>query len=234
MAVLFVGTLKWREKEFKAPAWLKLTVAISVFSVAQFLAYRDARLNCERMRQEKAGAMGENEMLKIEIAHQQARLEEKDTLIQLQQGLIDKKFILPLASRMAIPCLACRQNAVSSGRRLLDEKRENILVATLQSVRGTVEIQEPVNNEEASSYGTELVQVLGKAGWSFRRIKWVIPEGNVVTGIIIKSKANNRPVAAELAKALSELGVAVRQDVQIGDEQNGADDWIEVYVGPKP
>ena len=66
--------------------------------------------------------MGENEMLKIEIAHQQARLEEKDTLIQLQQGLIDKKFILPLASRMAIPCLACRQNAVSSGRRLLDEK----------------------------------------------------------------------------------------------------------------
>jgi hypothetical protein len=116
---------------------------------------------------------------------------------------------------------------------LLDEKRENILVAMLQSVRATVEIQEPVNNDEAGTYGSELVQVLGKAGWSFRRIKWVIPEGEVASGIIIRSKANNRPVAAELAKALSDLGVAV-QDVQIGDEQIGSDDWIEVYVGPKP
>ena len=94
VAVLFVGTLKWRGKEFKPPTWLKITVAIFVFSVAQFLAYRDATLNFERMRQEKADAIGKSEMLKIEVAHQQARLEEKDSLIQSQRALINKKLIL--------------------------------------------------------------------------------------------------------------------------------------------
>jgi hypothetical protein len=238
VAVLFVDALKWRGKQFKAPTWLKITVALSVFSVVQFLAYRDAMLAFERIKQEKADAMGESAMLKIEVAHQQARLEEKDNLIQSQQRLIDKNAIQPLTSRMANPCQACRQYTASSQPRLLDEKKENILVAMLQSVRATVEIQEPVNNDEASSYGTELVQVLGKAGWSFRRIKWVIPEGTVATGIVIRSKANSRPAAAELAKALSDLGVAVRQDVQadeqIDEGQIGSDDLIEVYVGPKP
>jgi hypothetical protein len=162
--------------------------------------------------------------------------------------LIDKNIIQPQTSHMPIPCQACRQSTASSRPRLLDEKKENILVAMLQSVRATVEIQEPVNNEEASSYGTELVQVLGRAGWSFRRIKWVIPEGNAATGIVMRSKVNSRPAAAELAKALSDLGVAVRHDVQIadvpiadvqGDQQMGdgqiaSDDVIEVYVGPKP
>jgi hypothetical protein len=164
VAVLFVDAIKWHGKEVKTPTWLKVTVAVSVFSAAQFLAYRDAMLNFERTRQEKAAAMGESETLKIEVAHQQARLEEKDSLIRSQQRLIDKKVVLPLISRGAIPLPGCGQNTASSRPRLLDEKRENILVAMLQSVRATVEVQEPVNNDEASSYGSELVQVLGKAG----------------------------------------------------------------------
>jgi hypothetical protein len=77
VAVLFVDAIKWHGKEVKTPTWLKVTVAVSVFSAAQFLAYRDAMLNFERTRQEKAAAMGESETLKIEVAPQQARLEEK-------------------------------------------------------------------------------------------------------------------------------------------------------------
>jgi hypothetical protein len=68
----------------------------------------------------------------------------------------------------------------------------------------------------------------GKAGWSFRRIKWVIPEGEAATGIVIRSGANNVAMADELEKALSQVGMLARQEKQIDST-----DWIEVYVGPK-
>jgi hypothetical protein len=70
VAVLFVDALKWRGKQFKAPAWLKTTVALSVFSAAHLLAYRDAMLNLERINREKTDTMGESAMLKTELAHQ--------------------------------------------------------------------------------------------------------------------------------------------------------------------
>ena len=114
-------------------------------------------------------------------------------------------------------------------KRLLDDKRKNILVALLQSTPAVVEIQEPVNNDEAAARGSELLQILGNAGWSFRRIKWVIPEGEAATGIIIRSGENNLPMAAQLEKALSDVGVPARQE-----KETDPTDWIEVYVGPKP
>jgi len=129
---------------------------------------------------------------------------------------------------MGMPCHASGQSAVTPNR-LLDDKRRNILVALLQSTSAVVEIQEPVNNDEAAARGSELIQILGKAGWSFRRIKWVIPEGEAPTGIIIRAGENNLPMAAQLEKALSDVGVPTQQE-----EQTDSSDWIEVYVGPKP
>jgi hypothetical protein len=64
-----------------------------------------------------------------------------------------------------------------------------------------------VNNDEAAGRGSELIEILGKAGWSFRRIKWIIPEGEAPTGIVIRSGANNLAMAAQLETALSDVGV---------------------------
>jgi hypothetical protein len=122
-----------------------------------------------------------------------------------------------------------RPRAKTSTRQSVDDKRKNILVALLQSTPAVVEIQEPVNNDEAAARGSELLQILGKAGWSFRRIKWVIPEGEAATGIVIRSGENNLPIAAQLEKALSDVGVPARQE-----KETDPTDWIEVYVGPKP
>src|SRR5205807_145485 len=173
---------------------------------------------------------------KREIVLQQAKLEEKDNLIRSQQNLISENIVSPLESQRGLPYLGprrgmpCRASSQSVVRvnRLLDDKRKNILVALLQSTPAVVEIQEPVNNKEASARGTELLQVLGKAGWRLRRIKWVIPEGEAPTGIVIRSGANNLPMAAQLEKALSDVGIAARQEEQVNSR-----DWIEVYVGPK-
>ncbi len=237
IAVPFVDVLKWRGREFWAPTWLKITLAISAFSVAQFLAYRDSMLDLERARHERSDAVGDRSELKLEVARQQAKLEEKDNLIQLQQNLINEKIVSSLESQRGLPCLGprigmpCRaggQSAVTRNR-LLDDKRKNILVAMLQSTAAVAEIQEPVNNEEAAGRGSELIEILGRAGWSFRRIKWVIPEGEAPTGIVIRSGTNNLAMAAQLEKALSDVGVPARQE-----EQVGSSDWIEVYVGPKP
>ena len=129
---------------------------------------------------------------------------------------------------MGTPCRSSSgQNVVTAGR-LLDKKTSNILVALLQSTHAVVEVQEPVNNDEAAARGSELLQYLGKAGWSFRRIKWVIPEGEAPTGIIIRSGESNLPMAAQLETALSDVGVPTRREKQIDST-----DWIEVYVGPK-
>jgi hypothetical protein len=236
MAVLSVDVLKFRGRESKVPRWLKTTLAIAALSLAQFLAYRGAMLDLERVRYERSEAIGDRDELKLELGRQQAKLEEKDNLIQSQQNLIDEKLVsslesqrgLPcLGARMGMPCRAISQSAVTANR-LLDDKRTNILVALLQSTPATAEIQEPVNNDEAAARGSELLQILGKAGWSFRRIKWVIPEGEAATGIVIRSGANNVAMADELEKALSEVGVPARQEKQIDST-----DWIEVYVGPK-
>lgn len=237
MAVLFVDALKWRGRESTVPTWLKITLAISAFSLAQFLAYRDSMLDFERVRHEGSDVINERDQLKLEVGRQQAKLEEKDNVIQSQQNLINEKIASSLESRrgvpclgprMAMPCRASSQSAVTANR-LLDDRRKNILVALLQSTPAIAEIQEPVNNEEAAGRGSELIEILGKAGWSFRRIKWVIPEGEAPTGIVIRSGANNLAMAAQLEKALSDVGVSARQEKQIG-----SDDWIEVYVGPKP
>jgi hypothetical protein len=126
--------------------------------------------------------------------------------------------------RVEMLCRASGQRAVTANR-LLDDKRKNILVALLQSTPAVAEIQEPVNNDEAAGRGSELIEILGKAGWSFRRIKWIIPEGEAPTGIVIRSGANNLAMAAQLEKALSDVGVPARQE-----EQTGSSDWIEVYV----
>jgi hypothetical protein len=227
VAVLLVDVFRRKGKELKVSTWLKISAVICAFSVTQFLAYRDSLLNFEQVKHEKMDAIIERDSLRVEVARQQAKLEEKDSLIQSQQGLLNRKASSPTMSGMGVP--GCSQNTVSAGKRLLDQKRENILVAMLQAVSATVEIQEPVNNDEASSYGSELIGILGRAGWSFRRIKWVIPEAEAPTGIIIRAGTNNGPVAAQLAKALSDLGVAVQQD-----DQMASSDWIEVYVGPKP
>jgi len=229
MAVLFVDVLKWRGRESKVPMWLKTTLAVSAFSVAQFLAYRDSMLDFERVRHERSDAIGERDTLKVEVARQQAKLEEKDNLIQSQQNLINKKIVSCLELRMGMPYPASGQSAVTRNRLLLDDKRKNILVAMLQSIPAVAEIQEPVNNEESAARGRELIEILGKAGWGLKRIKWVIPEGEVPTGIVIRSEANNIAVAAQLERALSDVGVPARQEKQIG-----SNDWIEVYVGPKP
>jgi hypothetical protein len=105
-----------------------------------------------------------------------------------------------------MPCRASGQRAVTANR-LLDDKRKNISVALLQSTPVVAEIQEPVNNDEAAGRGRELIEILGKAGWSFRRIKWIIPEGEAPTGIVIRSGANNLAMAAQLETALSDVGV---------------------------
>jgi hypothetical protein len=207
------------------------------FSLAQFLAYRDSMLDFERVRHEGSDVINERNQLKVEVGRQQAKLEEKDNVIQSQQNLINEKIVSSLESRRGVPCLGprmgmpCRARSESAvtANRLLDDKRKNILVALLQSTPAVAEIQEPVNNEEAAGRGSELIEILGKAGWSFRRIKWVIPEGEAPTGIVIRSGANNLAMAAQLEKALSDVGVSARQEKQIG-----SDDWIEVYVGPKP
>lgn len=236
MAVLFVDVLKWRGRESKVPMWPKTTLAISAFSLAQFLVYRDSMLDFERVGHERSDAIGDRDELKSEVARQQGKLEEKDNLIQSQQNLINEKIVSSLESqrgvpclgpRMGMPCRASSQSAVTANR-LLDDKRKNILVALLQSTPAVAEIQEPVNNEEAAGRGSELIEILGKAGWSFRRIKWVIPEGEAPTGIVIRSGANNLAMAAQLEKALSDVGVPARQEEQIDSS-----DWIEVYVGPK-
>ena len=237
IAVLFVDTLKWRGRESKVPIRLITTVAISAFSLAQFLAYRDVTLDLERVKHQRSDAIGDRDELKLEVVHQQAKLEEKDNLIQSQQNLINEKIVLSLESQRGFPCLGprmgmpCRISNPSAvpANRLLDDKRKNILVALLQSTPAVVEIQEPVNNDEAAARGSELLQILGKAGWSFRRIKWVIPEGEAATGIVIRSGENNLPMAAQLEKALSDVGVPARQE-----KETDPTDWIEVYVGPKP
>jgi hypothetical protein len=228
MAVLFVDVLKWRGTESKVPTWVKITLAISAFSVAQFLAYRDSMLDFERVRHEKRDAIGERGKLQAEVQRQQAKLEDKDNLIQSQQNLINKKIVSSLGSRMAMPYRASGQRAVT-GNRLLDDKRKNILVAMLQSIPAVAEIHEPVNNEEAAARGSELIEILGEAGWGLRRIKWVIPEGVVPSGIVIRSGANNVAMASQLEKALSEVGLPARWEKQVG-----SNDWIEVYVGQKP
>ena len=236
VAVLSVDALKWRGKQSKVPMWLKTALAISAFSLAQFLAYRDSMLDFERVWHQRSDVIGERDELKLEIGRQQAKLEEKDNLIQSQQNLINEKFVTSLelqrgfqclGLRMGMPCQASNQSAVTANG-LLDDKKKNILVALLQSTTAVVEIQEPVNNDEAAARGSELLQTLGKAGWSFRRVKWVIPEGEAPTGIVIRSGASNLAVAAQLAKALSEVGVPARQE-----KQTDSSDWIEVYVGPK-
>jgi hypothetical protein len=236
MGVLFVDRLKWRGKETKVLVWLKNTVVISAFSLTQFLAYRDSTLDYERVRHERSDAIGERDELKSEVAGQQAKLEEKDNLIQAQQSLINRKIVSSLESQKGLLCLGPRvemprrasgQRAVTANR-LLDDKRKNILVALLQSTPAVAEIQEPVNNDEAAGRGSELIEILGKAGWSFRRIKWIIPEGEAHTGIVIRSGANNLAMAAQLEKALSDVGVPARQE-----EQTESSDWIEVYVGPQ-
>lgn len=227
IAVLCVGLVKWRGQESKVPLWLKITLAISAFSLVQLLAYRDSMLDCERERHEKSEAIGERDKLKLEVARQQAKLEEKDNLIQLQQNLINKKIVSSLESRTGMPRRAGRETAVT-GNRLLDEKRKNILIAMLQSVPAVAEIQEPVNNEEAAGRGRELIEIFGQAGWGLRRIKWIIPKREAPTGIVIRAGANNLAVAAQLEKALSAVGIPARQEEHIG-----SNDWIEFYVGPK-
>jgi hypothetical protein len=234
--VLSVNVLMRRGRASKVPGWLKTTVVISAFSLAQFLAYRDSMLDYERVRHERNDAIGDRDELKLEVGRQQAKLEEKDMLIQSQQNVINEKIISSLESKRGLPCfpprmgMPCRARSESSvtANRLLDDKRKNILVAMLQSTPAVAEIQEPVNNEEAAGRGSELIEILGKAGWSFRRIKWVIPEGEVPTGIVIRSGANNLAMAAQLEKALSNVGVPARQEKQIDSS-----DWIEVYVGPR-
>jgi hypothetical protein len=99
MAVLFVDGLKWKGRESKVPMWLKITVVISAFSLAQFLAYRDSTLDYERVRHERRDASGERNELKSEVAGQQAKLEEKDNLIPSQQNLINRKIVSSLASQ---------------------------------------------------------------------------------------------------------------------------------------
>jgi hypothetical protein len=69
---------------------------------------------------------------------------------------------------------------------------------------------------------------LGKLGGASGASKWIIPEGEAPTGIIIRSGANNLAMAAQLEKALCDVGVPARQE-----EQTGSSDWIEVYVGPQ-
>jgi hypothetical protein len=201
MAVLFVDGLKWKGRESKVPMWLKITFVISAFSLAQFLAYRDSTLDYERVRHERSDAIGERNELKSEVAGQQSKLEEKDNLIQSQQNLINRKIVSSLESQKGLPCLGprvempCRasgQRAVTANR-LLDDKRKNILVALLQSTPAVAEIQEPVNNDEAAGRGSELIEILGKAGWSFRRIKWTIPEGEAPTGIVIGLERTTSP-----------------------------------------
>jgi len=236
IVMLLVDVLKWRGRQSKVPMWLKLTLAISAFSLAQFLAYRDSMLDYEWARRERSEAIDERDELKLEVGHQRAKLEEKNNLIRSPQNLINEKIVSSLepqralaclGPRMGMPCRGSNQSAVTANR-LLDDKRTNILVALLQSVHAVVEIQEPVNNDEATARGSELLQALGRAGWSFRRIKWVIPEGEAPTGIVIRSGANNLPMAAQLEKALSDVGVPARHE-----EQTDSSDWIEVYVGPK-
>jgi hypothetical protein len=160
IAVLSVDALRWRGKQSKVPMWLKTTLAISALSLAQFLAYRDTMLE----------AIGEKDELKLEVGRQQAKLEEKDNLIQSQQSLINEKIVSSLESqrwlpcfapRIGMPCHASSQSTVTANR-LLDEKRKNILVALLQSTPAVVEIQEPVNNEEAAGRGSELLQIIAR------------------------------------------------------------------------
>jgi hypothetical protein len=170
IAVLSVDALRWRGKQSKVPMWLKTTLAISALSLAQFLAYRDTMLDFERVTHERSEAIGEKDELKLEVGRQQAKLEEKDNLIQSQQSLINEKIVSSLESqrwlpcfapRIGMPCHASSQSTVTANR-LLDEKRKNILVALLQSTPAVVEIQEPVNNEEAAGRGSELLQIIAR------------------------------------------------------------------------
>src|ERR1035438_10441485 len=59
IAVLFVDTLKWRGRESKVPIWLKTTVAISAFSLAQSLAYRDVTLDLEWVKHQRSDPIGD-------------------------------------------------------------------------------------------------------------------------------------------------------------------------------
>jgi hypothetical protein len=93
IAVLFVDTLMWRGRESKVPIRLKTTVAISAFSLAQFLAYRDVLLDLERVKHQRSDAIGDRDELKSEVERQQSKLEEKDNLIQSQQNLINEKIV---------------------------------------------------------------------------------------------------------------------------------------------
>ena len=176
IAVLFVDTPKWRGRESKVPIWLKTTVTISAFSLVQFLAYRDVTLDLERVKHQRSDAIGDRDELKLEVVRRQAKLEEKDNLIQSQQNLINEKIVLPLESQRGFPCLGprmgmpCRLSNPSAdpANRLLDDKRKNILVALLQSTPAVVEIQEPVNNDEAAARGSELLQNSRQSGMEFQ------------------------------------------------------------------
>jgi hypothetical protein len=157
VAALSVDVLKWRGRESKVPMWLKIALAMSAFSLAHFLAYRDSMLDFQRVGYERSDAISERDELKLEVGHERAKLEEKDNLIQSQQNLINERVvsslesqrgILCLGPRIGMPCHASNQSAVTANRLLVD-KRKNILVAQLQSTPAVVEIQEPVNNEEA-------------------------------------------------------------------------------------
>ncbi len=89
VAVLSLDVRKWRGRESKVPTpRLKIALAISAFSLAQFLAYRDSMLDFQRVRYERSDAISERDELKLEVGHERAKLEEKDTLIQSQQNLI--------------------------------------------------------------------------------------------------------------------------------------------------
>lgn len=87
--------------------------ARGAFSPAQFLAYRNSILDFEVVWHERSDAISERDGLKLEMARQQAKLEEKDNLIQARQNLINEKIVSSLESKSAAVFRAADGNAMS-------------------------------------------------------------------------------------------------------------------------
>ena len=94
-AMPFIDLLKWHGHEFTVPRWLKISITISAFFVAQFFAYRDSLRNFDQVKQEKSDAISEREQLRTKVAQQHTKIDDKDSLIQSQQALLNKKFAVP-------------------------------------------------------------------------------------------------------------------------------------------